>query len=153
MKARELMSHNVCTCSPETSLHDAAHIMWNCDVGCLVVTDEDRRPIGMITDRDITMAAYTQGVPLRDAQVKSAMSRNVVACAADATLSEVQTLMNRSQVRRVPVVDALGRMIGIVALADLARTAQNPLHITETPALAKTLAGITERRLDGVAGM
>lgn len=153
MKARDLMSHNVCTCSPETSLHDAAHIMWNCDVGCLVVTDEDRRPVGMITDRDITMAAYTQGVTLRNAQVKSAMSRNVVAASLDATVGEVQTIMNRSQVRRVPVVDGLGRLVGIVALGDLARTAQNPLHITESPALAKTLAGITERRMDGIAGM
>lgn len=153
MKVRELMSHNVCTCSPETSLHDAAHIMWNCDVGCLVVTDDDRRPIGMITDRDITMAAYTQGVTLRDAQVKSAMSRNVIGCSLDATLGELQSLMNRSQVRRVPVIDGLGRLVGIVTLADLARTAQHPLHITETPALAKTLAGITERRMDGIAGM
>lgn len=153
MKAQDLMSRNVCTCSPETSLHEAAHTMWTCDVGCLVVTDQDRRPIGMITDRDIAMAAYTQGVPLRDAQVKSAMARNLLACAADSSLSEVETLMNRAQIRRVPVVDSLGRLVGIVSLADIARAAQHPLHITESPALARTLAGITERRLDGAASM
>lgn len=148
MKLREMMSHNVCTCSPETSLHDAAHIMWTCDVGCLVVTDEDRRPIGMITDRDITMAAYTQGVTLREARVASAMAKSVVTCSADASLSEVELLMNRAQVRRVPVVDALGRLVGIISLADLARTAQHPLHVAEMPGLARTLAGITQRRLE-----
>ena len=153
MKVRELMSHNVCTCSPETSLHDAAHIMWTCDVGCLVVTDDDRRPTGMITDRDIAMAAYTQGIPLREARVSSAMSQSVVACAADASSSEVEMLMNRAQVRRIPVVDALGRLVGIVALADLARAAQHAIHIAEMPGLTKTLAGITQRRWDGAAGL
>ncbi|HET9929673.1 MAG TPA: CBS domain-containing protein [Polyangiaceae bacterium] len=153
MKVRELMSHNVCTCSPETSLHEAAHIMWTCDVGCLVVTDDDRRPIGMITDRDITMAAYTQGVTLHDARVSSAMARTIVTCSVDASSHEVELLMNRAQVRRVPVVDALGRLMGIVALADLARAAQHPLHIAEMPGLTKTLAAITQRRLDGMTGI
>lgn len=148
MKLREMMTHNVCTCSPETSLHEAAHVMWTCDVGCLVVTDEDRRPIGMITDRDITMAAYTQGVALREANVASAMAKSVVTCSADASVNEVEALMNRAQVRRVPVVDALGRMAGIISLADLARTAQHPLHVAEMPGLTRTLAGITQRRLD-----
>jgi len=151
MKAKDLMSHNVCTCSPETSLHDAAHAMWTSDVGCLVVTDADRKPIGMITDRDIAMAAYTQGVLLRDARVKSAMARNLLACLDTASLGEVESLMNRAQIRRIPVIDASGKLVGIVALADLARSAQHPLHIAETPGLAKTLAGITERRLDGAS--
>jgi len=151
MKARDLMSHNVCTCSPNTSLHDAAHAMWTSDVGCLVVTDADRKPIGMITDRDIAMAAYTQGVLLRDARVDSAMAHNLLACSDGASLAEIQGLMNRAQIRRIPVVDASGKLVGIVALADLARSAQQALHFSETPALARTLAGITERRLDGAS--
>jgi CBS domain-containing protein len=99
------------------------------------------------------MAAYTQGVPLREARVSSAMSQSVVACAADASSSEVEMLMNRAQVRRIPVVDALGRLVGIVALADLARAAQHAIHIAEMPGLTKTLAGITQRRWDGAAGL
>jgi CBS domain-containing protein len=127
--------------------------MWTSDVGCLVVTDEDRKPIGMITDRDIAMAAYTQGTLLRDARVKSAMARNPLVCLQDTALADIESMMNRAQVRRVPVVDVQGKLVGIVSLADLARSAQHPLHIAETPALARTLAGITERRLDGAPGM
>ena len=72
MKPENLMNRAVCTCSERDSLEQAARIMWDSDVGCLVVVGEEGRPIGMVTDRDLTMAAYTQGVALRDASVSSA---------------------------------------------------------------------------------
>ncbi len=147
MKTEKLMTRDVCTCSQEDSLEDAARVMWDSDVGCLVVTDGERRPIGMITDRDIAMAAYTQGVPLRDASVGSAMAREVVTCSSSTSLNTVENKMRTAQIRRVPVIDSDGKLIGIVALGDIARSAQStPLHGTEIPGVAKTLAGITERR-------
>jgi CBS domain-containing protein len=77
-------------------LDQAARTTWESDLGCagvcLVVTDDARRPIGMITDREIAMAAYTQGVPLRDARVQTAMARQVATCRPGTSLSDVETL-------------------------------------------------------------
>ena len=147
MKAENLMTRTVRTCSRHDSLEQSARVMWESDVGCLVVTDEQQIPIGMITDRDVAMAAYTQGVALRDARVGSAMSHRVWTCALGTPLSEVENILRREQIRRVPVVDSHGRLVGIVALADIAQSAQSSaLRMTEIPGLARTLASITERR-------
>jgi CBS domain-containing protein len=121
--------------------------MWDSDVGCLVVTDGAQKPIGMITDRDIAMAAYMQGVPLRDSRVGSAMASQVLTCTPETSLSDVESTMRGAQIRRVPVVDASGKLTGIVGLGDIARSSQSSaVRMTEVPSLAKTLASITERR-------
>lgn len=147
MKVDELMTRPVATCSSEDSLEQAARILWEADLGCLVVIDAERRPVGMLTDRDIAMAAYTQGVGLRDASVASAMARAVRSCAAGTSVGELESLMQSAQLRRVPVVDAEGRLLGIVSLGDLAHHAHSsPLRMPEIPGVAKTLAVITERR-------
>jgi CBS domain-containing protein len=147
MKAEALMVRNVLTCSPEDSLEQPARLMWEADVGCIVVTDAERRPVGMITDRDIAMAAYTRGVALRDARVESTMARTIHTCSPRDSLSDVEKKMQQAQVRRLPVVDDAGRLVGIVALGDIARSAHSsPLHVAEIPGLARTLASITERR-------
>ena len=147
MKTQDMMTQNVRTCSPDDSLEQAAHVMWDADVGCLVVTDENQAPVGMITDRDIAMAAYTQGVALRDARVSSAMAREVATCSPDTSLRDVEHKMQTAQIRRLPVVAANGKLAGIVTLGDIARNAQSsPLRVTELPGLARTLASITEQR-------
>jgi CBS domain-containing protein len=144
------MTKNVFTCLAHQTLEQAARTMWEADIGCLVVIDDDRRPIGMITDRDIAMAAYTQGVALRDALISSAMSQKVVTARPDARLGELEALMQAEQVRRVPVVEPNGTLIGIVTLGDLARTAQaGALGIPAIPGVAKTLSSVTERRKQG----
>jgi CBS domain-containing protein len=147
MKAEELMTRNVRTCSPDDTLEQAARVMWESDVGCLVVTDGVERPVGVITDRDIAMAAYTQGVALRDARVASAMATTVLTCAPSTPLGELERTMQEAQVRRLPVVGSSGTLVGIVTVGDIARSAQSsPLRVTEIPGLAKTIASITERR-------
>jgi len=101
----------------------------------------------MITDRDLAMAAYTRGALLRDIRVDSAMARTIWACSLNTSLKDVEVKMRTAQVRRLPVVGFDGELVGIVTLGDIARSAQSsPLHLTELPGLAKTLASITERR-------
>ena len=147
MKALELMTRNVHRCSKDDSLEQAARVMWESDVGCLVVTNAEDHPVGMITDRDIAMAAYTQGAPLRNARVESAMSREVKSCATNASVSEVEGVMRSSQIRRVPIVEAGGKLAGIVTLGDIARSSQaSALRAGEIPGVAKTLAAVTEPR-------
>jgi len=147
MNTEQLMTRNVRTCSADDTLEQATRIMWDADVGSVVVTDEERRPIGMITDRDVAMAVYTQGVALRDARVQSAMANQVVTCSVTSTLSEIEDKMQRAQVRRIPVVDSAGKLVGVVSLADIARAVHSSTFgLTDVPGLAKTLIGITARR-------
>ena len=148
MRVRHLMTSNVYTCASDDTLTDAARIMWDKDCGCLPVVDSGRRPIAMITDRDVCMAAFTQGVPLHAARVSSAMSKSVVTIARDRTLSELEQLLRERQLRRVPVVDEQGRLVGIATLADLAQHANSGKlrKAFALPAVGKTLAEVTERR-------
>ena len=148
MKTEALMTRNVATCRPDDSLEQAAHLMWDWDVGCVVVTDGQQKPIGMITDRDVAMAAYTQGALLREIRVETVMARRLWACSVNTSLKEIEDKMRTAQVRRLPVVGFDGELVGIVTLGDIARSAHSsPLRgVTELPGLASTLASITERR-------
>jgi CBS-domain-containing membrane protein len=94
--------------------------MWEVDCGAVPVVDKERRVIGLITDRDICMASHLQGVTLGHASVGSAMARDIKCCGPHDTPATVQALMQQHKIRRVPVVDAERRLIGIITLADLA---------------------------------
>ncbi len=147
MKANQLMTRDVLKCARGDSLEQAAGTMWEADTGCLVVTDSENRPVGMITDRDIAMAAYTQGIRLSEAAVESAMAHDVKTCRADSSIGDAEELMRSAQIRRLPVVDSAGSVLGILTLGDIARSSQSsPLRAGEIPGVAKTLAMVTQRR-------
>jgi CBS domain-containing protein len=124
MRAQELMTTNVLTCQEGESLERAAQLMWEGDVGAIPVVDADKRVIGMITDRDICMAAYTQGCGLAAPSVGSAMSWQPHTCKPGDGVALVEEAMRRHQVRRLPVVDE-GRLVGMLSLNDLALAAGN----------------------------
>jgi len=142
--ARSLMSTHVVTCQGDDSLSDAAHLMWNADCGMVPVLGE-QRPIGVITDRDVCMAAYIQGKPLGEMRVDSAMSQQLHTCAADDSLTDVLEVMRDKQVRRLPVVSAEGKLLGVVSLADVLRWAQPLDNPSVDAALTETLAAISSR--------
>src|SRR5687767_10128828 len=98
MHVENLMTRDVHTCFPDESLEQAARAMWERDVGCLVVIDEERRPIAMITDRDIAMAGYLRGCCLRDIHVRQAMSQRLMTCEPGQTAADVEHLMQREQI-------------------------------------------------------
>jgi CBS domain-containing protein len=148
MRVENVMSKNARTCSAEDTLNQAARLMWETDCGFLPVIDERRHVIGVVTDRDLLMGAYTQGQPLTNATVRSVMSREVSACAPDDSLATAEKLMEDRRVRRLPVVDSFGEIAGVITLGDLARSSQSN---TVTKAIggvmvAKTLAAICEPR-------
>jgi len=116
-----IMSRNPITCSQADPMSMAAKQMWEHDIGALPVVDEGGRVVGIITDRDIAMAAYTQGQPLDRMEVRSAMSRSPVTVRPQSPLTAVEALMQEHQIRRIAVVDDDGRAIGMVSLNDLAR--------------------------------
>lgn len=122
MRIDKLMTHHVATCGPQDSLEHAAGLLWESDCGCLPVTGGGGRWLeGIITDRDICMAALFQGRALRDLRVEDAMTRKVHTCKPRDDIEEAQRLMQNAQVRRLPVLDDHGALVGIVSMADIAR--------------------------------
>jgi CBS domain-containing protein len=121
----EIMSHPVFTCSVGDSLNEAARLMWERDVGAVPVVDDQGRVAGVITDRDICMAAYTQGLPLQAIPVASAMATEVFSCRPGDSIPAAEKIMRDKQVRRIPIVNGAGEPIGILTLNDLARKAES----------------------------
>lgn len=147
MKVRDLMVKNVSVCSPNDTLNRAAQIMWENDCGALPVLDAESHLIGIITDRDICMAAYTRGLPLQASLVSSAMSPAVHTCSPEDTVTEVERLMQDEQIRRVPVLSEWGRLVGIITLGDLALATTRKLRkALSATRVTKTLAAIIEKR-------
>ncbi len=148
MRIRDLMSNEVQTCSPDNTLAEAAQIMWEHDRGCLPVLDDEAHVIGMITDRDICMAAFTRGQAPHECRVSDAMSHTVYSCSENDRVADVEELMQDRQLRRVPVVGDWGQLVGMLTLADLARFAQSKARRLAFGAtgLVKTLASVTEPR-------
>lgn len=151
MKIEEIMTRNVHTCTPNDSLATAAQIMWENDCGAVPVIDREGKLVGMITDRDLAMAAHLQNAPLRESRVASAMARDVKCCSTRDTPATVQAMMQQHKIRRVPVLDAERRLVGIVSLGDLAyaMSSQQMLGgdgMTWT-AIAHTLAAVSAPRV------
>jgi CBS domain-containing protein len=121
MQVMSLATRDVTSCRADDSLARAAQIMWDHDAGCVPVVDERGGLVGMITDRDIAMAALTQRRALAEIATATAMARNVVWCTPREDVRSVEQRMATHQVRRVPVVDDDGFLVGILSLADLAR--------------------------------
>jgi CBS domain-containing protein len=151
MKISELMTRTVQVCRASDTLDHAANLMWDHDIGVLPVVDDDGRVIGMITDRDAFMAAYTRGGALRDIPVEVAMARSVVTCGPDDTDTAIAEVMARHKIRRVPVIDEAHRPVGVLSLNDLARTMARGRNVPAT-AVAGTLAAICEHREPGTDG-
>lgn len=117
------MTADPTVCAPDATLAEAARKMWQHDVGCLPVVDGDGKAIAMVTDRDACMAAYLAGTPLDKVPVRTAMSRALWSCGPETSPAEAEAIMSHRQIRRLPVVDGAGRLLGVVTLGDLARAA------------------------------
>lgn len=123
MKIRDVMTTNVRTCFTSDSLAAAAQLMWDHDCGCVPVLNEEGRVVGMLTDRDICMAAFFQRVPIGEIKVSAVMSRQLFDCTADDALSGAESIMRKGKVRRLPVLNKDGRLVGLLSLSDIARLA------------------------------
>ncbi|HLS82093.1 MAG TPA: CBS domain-containing protein [Steroidobacter sp.] len=121
MKVSEAMTREVRLVQPDQTLRDAAQLMAELDIGALPVQDNDRL-VGMITDRDIAVRAVAQGRGA-DTKVREVMSPEVLYCYEDQSVEEVTRNMADVKVRRLPVMDRSKRLVGILALGDLATDA------------------------------
>jgi len=150
MRVNEIMTKQVSCCSADNTLAQAAQLMWDHDCGCLPVYSGDgaSRLAGVITDRDICMSALFKGKPLHELHVSDAMSRQLQTCRPGDSLVDAERTMRQARIRRLPVVDDEGSLVGMVSLADLAREAAREKslsrqEITETE-VGDTLAAICQ---------
>jgi CBS domain-containing protein len=140
-----IMKGSPVTCSPGDTLHRVAEILWQCDCGIVPVVESDGRLVGVITDRDICMASFFRGQPVSSIDVGSTMSKDVHTAKPDDSIESVVHLMAEKQTRRMPIVEN-ERLVGIVAVADIARLVKSVESVSANRALAQLLAALSEQR-------
>jgi CBS domain-containing protein len=146
VKIADLMTRDVQACAIHDSLNAAARIMWDHDCGCAPVVDTHGKLVGIVTDRDISMAAYTQGVPLDAIPVERVMSPKVISCTRGDDLETAHHLMRTHEIHRLPVVDTRGRPIGILSLSDVINHWHGDREAEQAIEIAATFLAIRRRR-------
>jgi CBS domain-containing protein len=118
MTIEEIMTRDVQCCGPDTNLAAAAKMMWDSDCGALPVLNVRGQVMGMITDRDICMAAATRNKPASEITVWETSTAKSYTCRETDDVHTALDIMKRERVRRLPVVDEDGVLQGIVAMND-----------------------------------
>lgn len=126
MKVRDIMTNDVSYVTVNADITKVADIMKSLDVGIVPVCDENKNPVGVITDRDIVLRSVSENHNV-DQHVGNIMSRNIVSVNSDTDAHEAAKLMARNQIRRLPVVEN-NRIVGILSLGDLANV---NIHVDE----------------------
>ncbi|MBX3463599.1 MAG: CBS domain-containing protein [Planctomycetes bacterium] len=138
------MSAPVHTCQPQSTLADAARLLWEHDCGLVPVVGRDGRVGATVTDRDICMAALLRGRRLDELRVAETMSKQVVTCSPDEDVQAAAERMVAQQVHRLPVVDADGKLQGILSLNDLALAGEADARLGREA--LRALVGISRHR-------
>ena len=144
LPVHEIMTRRVTSVHPATSVERAARLMEECDCGGLPVIGDNGVLVGMITDRDIAIRVVARGRDPRHAIVADCMTERVFACYATESVGECMRQMSRHQVRRLPIVDDRGRLVGILAQSDLARHAGLRTIPQERRAFADVVSAVSQ---------
>jgi CBS domain-containing protein len=123
MKVKDVMTKGVEACDRDTNLAAAAMIMWRMDCGAVPVVDDGRRPIAMITDRDICVAVATQHRRAEEIAVAEVVSGTLYKVRAADDIRAALEAMRSERVRRLPVVESDGTLAGIISINDIVRSA------------------------------
>lgn len=118
------MTEDAAFCTPEDFLSRAASIMWENDCGAVPILDEEKRVVGMITDRDICIAVSSRNQKASDIKVREIIGRNVISCLPTDKLNDILKLMRKNKVKRLPVASQNGELIGIISLTDILFSAE-----------------------------
>ena len=119
MPIMEYCTKHVITATGSQTVFDAAKQMWDRNVGAIVVLDSDKKPLGMVTDRDIAVNVVAQGKDPRSTVLKEIMSKNALVLRQDQGIFEATKMMSEKGIRRLPIVDSEGKLAGIISLDDL----------------------------------
>lgn len=121
-KCCDVMTREPVCCEPGESVNQVAKLMKREDVGSIPVVDshEDKKLIGIVTDRDLVLKVLAEGLSTDRATVRDAMTANPASCGENDDVSRAVEMMSDRQVRRMPIVNENGRLTGIIAQADVA---------------------------------
>lgn len=131
------MTQAIFTGETHASLEGIARVMWDHDCGYVPIVDDDEKLAGVVTDRDVAMAAYLQGKRLADIPVSEVMSQHVHACRPDSSVELAHEIMRSAEIRRLPVTDENGKLVGLVTWSDLLGAAQRVSDAAAAAALTR----------------
>lgn len=122
MQVREIMTREPGCCTPETKVQDVARLMVEHDCGAIPVVESSssKRPVGVITDRDITVRVVAEGRDPARTTARECISSPVVTVTPETDIGSCCQILEQHQIRRVPVVDERGQICGMIAQADIA---------------------------------
>ena len=152
MKVKELMTPAPRTCTSDTTLAAAAHLMWEGDCGILPVVD-DGELVGVVTDRDMYIALATRNARAAEVRVGAVASRKIATCGLDDQIETALATMRRARVRRLPVVGADGSLLGMLSINDilLAAGANKPVRNEDVVNTLQAICGHPEPVRHGAA--
>ena len=125
MKVKDCMCNEVFSCSPSTTVYDAAKIMQQNHIGCIPVCDNQKCMVGIITDRDLVLRGIANDKNVKQTPVSDLMTTNVCTCQPNDDMQQAQDKMGNEQIRRLPVVEN-GQVVGMLSMGNLA---QNDLDL------------------------
>lgn len=140
MKANEIMTAEPVCVTPDTPIQEAARLMKDQNVGMLPVVQAEgsKQLIGVITDRDIALRHVAEGHTSTDCPVSEAMTEHVTTANPNSDVDDVMEIMGKEQVRRIPIVDERGELVGVVAQADVV------LHAKDDKKAERTIEEISQ---------
>ena len=132
-KCSEVMTNNPVCCLPNDTVANVAELMNSGNIGSIPVIENEqtKKLIGIVTDRDLTLKIVAKGLDAKSTKVETVMTRKVVTCRADDDLQKALDVMAENQLRRIPVVDADNKIMGIIAQADVATRIDQPEKTAE----------------------
>jgi CBS domain-containing protein len=130
LHCREIMKRRILVLAPDASVNDAARKMKGEQIGFLPVCNEQGRPVGVVTERDIVLRVCAERLDGDKTTLERIMTRDPVRCSPDATLEHAEELMLRHHVQRILVVDSDDKLVGLITLADIAQY-QSPLKLAQ----------------------
>ena len=151
MKVREIMTSNPACATPDMSLQEVARMMVDNDCGQIPVVDDarSRRPLGVVTDRDIVCRVVAEGKNPAKTTARDVMSAPAITVRPDMQVEDCCRVLEDKQVRRAPVADEAGQLSGMVSLADIAQTAPEKLTGEVVRTVSKRTAWASGREQRG----
>lgn len=132
LKCRRIMAANVTTAGQESSIQEAAAILRDGDIGILPIVEEGGRLVGLLTDRDIVVRAVADGMDITSTPVGAIMTRDLYTAGPEDYVFEALRTMGEKQVRRIPIVEDDGSLVGIISMADIALEMEDEKEVAET---------------------
>jgi len=132
-KCSEVMTKTPVCCLPNDMVANVAELRYSGNIGSIPVIENEqtKKLIGIVTDRDLALEIVAKGLDAKSTKVETVMTRKVVTCRADDDLQKALDAMAENQLRRIPVVDADNKIMGIIAQADVATRVDQPEKTAE----------------------